>query len=579
MPGIDPVAVLPAVSGVILLSVFAFAVRRRDHPGAIPLAAIVAAAALWAFSYAIALRTFDPVLREQLEFPIWAGRMAMPVAWIAFAFAYAGRSDLVRPFTIFVIALPHLGILLLVATEPTGLFWSNYHIVGESVATVTYDYGPAFVFDTVYSYALIVNGTIMLLGVSLVHPRRYNDQVGALVVGAAVPTATSLAWVTRNSPVPGMDFTPIALSVTGVMFGYALFRAEILTASPSVRQAGVQAALEDFSEAVVLLDEHDQVLDVNEAAIELVGTDPVSARRQSVYDLLGVEEGAFSPGTQRITLDTASGRRVFDVTVSPVTDAMDRRVGSNLLFHDVTDQQLRKQRLSVLNRVLRHNLRNDVNVIMGSASSLRDANEGRSEVLRENINNRAAALAELGTQAKKAQRVVENNEETVGTVAFDEFVTDIASEMAVSLPAVTFSCSLPAGMEIRGDLSVFETVVRNALEAAAEYADPTDPWVHIAGDSWAEGRWVDLSVSGNGAGIPEQEQVAITADEESSLEHASDLRLWLVRWGATTLGGDVSLVEGDEESEGPDGPPPGAPSGGSTLKIHLPQANGENPEK
>jgi hypothetical protein len=63
------------------------------------------------------------------------------------------------------------------------------------------------------------------------------------------------------------------------------------------------------------------------------------------------------------------------------------------------------------------------------------------------------------------------------------------------------------------------------------------------------------------------------------LEHASDLRLWLVRWGATTLGGDVSLVEGDEESEGPDGPPPGAPSGGSTLKIHLPQANGENPEK
>lgn len=93
---------------------------------------------------------------------------------------------------------------------------------------------------------------------SLVHPRRDDDQVTALVIGAAVPTAISIAWVTHSSPVAGMNFTPAALSVTGLLSGYALFRTEVLNASPSVRQAGVQAALDDVSQAVVLLDDEER---------------------------------------------------------------------------------------------------------------------------------------------------------------------------------------------------------------------------------------------------------------------------------------------------------------------------------
>lgn len=577
MSGVDPLAVLPGISGVILLAVSVFTVNRRDHPGASPLAAIAAAAALWAFSYSVALVTFDPVLRQQLELPIWIGRMAIPIAWTAFALAYAGRSDLVRPFTVCLIALPHLGVLLLMLTEPT-VFWSEYRIVGGHIATVQYEYGLAFVFDTVYSYVLIVAGTVMLFGVSLTHPHRYNDQVTALVIGAVVPTVTSIAWMTRNSPVSDMNFTPIALSVTGLLFGYALFRTEVLTASPSVRQAGMQAALDDFTEAVVLLDDDGRVLDVNDAAIQHLGIDSMTARLQPITGLLEIEERQLSPGEQRITLDTPSGRRTFDLTVSRVTDATDREVGYNLLFHDVTDQQLRKQRLSVLNRVLRHNLRNDVNVIMGSAAALESAGEARSETLRESISDRAAALAELGEQAKKAQFVVERNQETVDTVDIRAFVGDVVDDTVAAVPGLRTTTALPEGVALRTDLSVLETVVRNAVEAATEYADTADPHVHVTAETWADGRWTDLTVSNNGPGIPDQEQVALTAEQESSLEHASDLGLWLVRWGATTLGGDVSLVDDDGEGNRPEGPPPGAPEGGSTFTIHLPQQNSESSE-
>lgn len=554
---VHPLVALSAVSGLVLTALFVFVVRRRDHPGAPSLAGIVGGAALWSLAYAVALSTFDQGTRQLLEIPIWAGRMTMPVAWVTFALAYAGRSDLVRRRTFLLLTLPHVVMLGLVASTPGDLVWSNYRLVGDGVATVVYDYGPAFVVDTLYSYGLIAMGTTLLVGVALTSPRRYDDQVTALLVGALVPTMASLAWVLGLSPVPGMDFTPIALSVTGLAFGYTLFRGEVLTATPGVQQASVRAALDDFSQAVVLLDEDGHVLDTNEGARKLLDVSEQEAWRANVYDLLGVEEGSVELGTQRLSLDTRTGRRVYDLVVTPVSDSRDRMVGYNFVFHDVTDREQRKQRLAVLNRVLRHNLRNDLNVIEGAATSLDDADESTADELREKILDRSTALAQLGEQAKEAQRVVERNEQTTHTVELEPFITRVVAWVAEDRSDVTVDVSVPPDLEVRTDVAILELVVRNAVENAVDRTDDSDPYVEVGATSWAADRWLDLEVSSNGGAVPDQERVAIDGSEESALEHASALDLWLVRWGTTTIGGDVTLSDdGGEET---------------TIHLHLPR--------
>lgn len=557
MAAIHPLVVLTGISGAALLALLRAIIRRADQPGATSLAGIVGGAALWSLAYTVALSTFDPALREALELLIWTGRMAMPIAWVTFALAYAGRSDLVTRGTVLAISLPHLVMLGLIALNPGNVVWSDYRIVGTSLATVQYDYGLAFIVDSLYSYMLIAVGSVLLVGAALTSPQRYDDQVASLLVGAAVPTIASFVWLFGYSPVPGMDFTPISLVVTGLTFSYALFRAEVLTATPGVRRASVRAALDDFSQAVVLVDDGGRLLNTNENARTMLDLDESSAWTANIHDLLDAEPGAFEPGTHRVVLDTHSGRRVFDLVVSGVTDPLNRDVGYNFVFHDVTEREQRKQRLAVLNRVLRHNLRNDINVIAGSAASIRDANGPRSDALLSNILDRADRLATLGEQAKEAQRVVERREETTRTVDLEAFLEHIISQAADREPDVEFSCSLPADVSVHTDLAILELVVWNALENALMRADRTTARIEVTAETWAGDRWVDIELTDNGSGISDQDRVAIDGDEESALEHASALDLWLVRWGMNTLGGDVTLSDGDGRQ--------------STLHLHLPR--------
>jgi len=64
-------------------------------------------------------------------------------------------------------------------------------------------------------------------------------------------------------------------------------------------------------------------------------------------------------------------------------------------------------------------------------------------------------------------------------------------------------------------------------------------------------------VSDDGPGVPDHELAVIDEGAESALEHGSGLGLWLVDWGANTLGGDVTF-DVDES--------------GTTVTVTLPAA-------
>ena len=72
-----------------------------------------------------------------------------------------------------------------------------------------------------------------------------------------------------------------------------------------------------------------------------------------------------------------------------------------VLLRDVTDRQTREQRLAVLNRVLRHNVRNELDVILAHADHIDD--EERRTPIRES----ASALVELSNKAREAEEIMD----------------------------------------------------------------------------------------------------------------------------------------------------------------------------
>jgi len=154
---------------------------------------------------------------------------------------------------------------------------------------------------------------------------------------------------------------------------------------------------------------NDSAVETFEWASETVASRPLSAVEPALARL-----DLSRKATGTVWLSTDDGRRQFQFSVSPVGGAFadGGPLARALLLRDITDRHTREQRLAVLNRVLRHNIRNDLDVVLAHAGEIDDP------ATREPSRDTARNLARLGTKARVTERTM---------AAASEPPTDLAS--------------------------------------------------------------------------------------------------------------------------------------------------------
>jgi PAS domain-containing protein len=403
----SPLVVATLAEGVLTAGVAAWAWRRRDDPGATAFAGLMASIAIWSLGYGVALTVEAPALRADLELVVWAGRVAVPVAWFAFALAYTGRGRLVTPRLVAVLSLSPVVTLVLVATGASqGLVWTDYRVVvRHGAALASYDYGPWFWWQITYAYGLIAGGSVLLVEPLLADDDLYLEQGAALLGGTAIAVAANLAWLLGVGPLPEADLTPAALTVTGVLFGVALFRYRLLASSPAVRLLGQRSTIDDLGDGVVVVDDERRIVDCNHEATAVLDRERSALLGEPVEAVLPAD--VLGRAETTVELDTDEGRRRFEVVVRPVVESNHGRIGHTLVLHDVTDREQRRQRLEVLTRALRHNLRNEMSVVQLYADELAERTTGEPAELADAIRTESAELVALSEKAESLEQLLE----------------------------------------------------------------------------------------------------------------------------------------------------------------------------
>jgi hypothetical protein len=137
-----------------------------------------------------------------------------------------------------------------------------------------------------------------------------------------------------------------------------------------------------------------------------VGRDvTVESMNDPVAALVGAAvapEDLLSAEAREFELD--GGSRIVEARGSELRDEYQRLVGHSVVFHDVTDRKRREQRIQVRNRVLRHNLRNDMAVVNGYAETLA-AMSYDLERYPERIQETAEGLVGMGEKARQIETV------------------------------------------------------------------------------------------------------------------------------------------------------------------------------
>jgi PAS domain-containing protein len=524
----SPLALVMLLATVVSVGIAIYAWDRGALPGTRWFVLVMCTAALWTGAYTVALLTFEPGLRRALEIPAWIGRSYIPVAWIAFALAYTGRGELVTRRTVAVLAALPTASIVVVATNVGGLAWSNYEIVATlGAATAVYDKGPWIFLQATYAYLLVGVGVMLILELAIIDRRLYTGQVVALLAGSLVPTLLNVAWLFEAGPMPAFDASAASFTVTGACFGYALFRRDLFSLVPATRQIGRRTVLEDIGAAVVIVDQTGRIVDLNGSASELFDVPDGVVDRQ----FEAVVDADIGPGESGLV---TLGARRFDVTGTPVRDRHDRTVGHTVVFHDVTDQVNRRQRLEVLNRVLRHNLRNQMTAIHGYASLLADRSGAESPDELHRIERNAESLMAVGETAREADRLLDRDvvlEPVAVAPRIDEAVE------AATTDGAEIRTSADAGRSVTSDPDAVETAVRALIECLCGRDCGATTLVILAAPS-VEG--VEVRVTAD-VEPPKLDREAVESGSETPLNHGKGLRLWLAEWAARSVGGGLAF--------------------------------------
>jgi len=221
------------------------------------------------------------------------------------------------------------------------------------------------------------------------------------------------------------------------------------------------------------------------------------------------------------------------------------------------------KQLQVLARVLRHNIRNEMSVVSGTAQVVR--NETDEDDIAAMATRIEEASDQLLAQADKQREIVrllmEPSAET--SLRLADAIDDVVERLSERYPGTEIAVDVPSDLRLT-TLPELRQAIEELVENAIVHADREPPEVTISARS--RHRSVEIRIEDNGPGIPSAERQVITEEAEiDALLHSSGMGLWLVNRTVTRAGGTIRFEDADPR--------------GSVVTLVVPQSRTDRKQR
>lgn len=338
---------------------------------------------------------------------------------------------------------------------------------------------------------------------------------------------------------------------------------------------GYKTIFSTIRDAVYTLDPNGQITWVNEAAVEsfdagysrdeLIGSsvakilspEDINKCTNVILSLVNSEK---TSAKCEVTLLGADGEEIpaeLHLTLLPSGDGEFQ--GTLGVAREITDRKKREQRMSVLNRILRHNLRNELNIIIGYTDQLErddefpDTHQDPINIIQEV----ALDLMDLAEKARFLNEFLESDELATYRVDVVNVVNTVCDQREETHGEIPIQRSLSDGVFVNAN-DHLRNAIDNLLENSIVHNNSKEPRVCVDVSHSPDENQVEISISDNGPGIPETEVETLSRDVETALHHGSGLGIWLVKWIVTSYSGSLTFSESE--------------MGGTEAVISLPSA-------
>lgn len=373
--------ILLLLSGSSTLALAVFAYRHRTVPGALAFAALAASLSYWSFVYAVGIQiTGDPTLRIQALQIQWLAHPAVPLSLFLFGLSYTGHDQLLTRRTVPIFAAIPAVVVAAAWTNPWHqLLWTDQtvHVV-DNMAVLVPTYGPLFWINIVYGYGIEFVAIAVLVRLIYTSDYLYTDQSALLLIGITVPLAANVFEIFVVGATPAVDYTPVTFAVSGLAFGYAVFRRQLFDLIPATRTLGRNEAIGQLDTGIVIVDDDDRVVYANPSAGDIFDTDPSEMLGRQARSFVDDEWLHFD--AEDALAEVERGDRTYEVRTSEITDRQDRPIGNTLVIHDVTVRKRRERELAAKRDELE--TINELNAVIRSVNQALVSATSRAEIER-----------------------------------------------------------------------------------------------------------------------------------------------------------------------------------------------------
>ena len=365
----DTPYILPLVISSVIASFVAVYVWQRHltTSGGKALALLALACAAWSLGYALEIAGADLSTKIFWGKSQYLGIVMVPLLWVIFAYSYSTNGTRMTRRNVSLLSIvPIITLLLAFTNEVHGLIWKDVRIrtVGTfSALDVTH--GFWFWFYWIYSNILLLAGTLFIL-------RSFNRTKGLfrrqniiLLIAVLTPWVGNILYVTGLSPIPNLDITPFAFTISIAVFAWGITSFKLVNLAPVARDLVV----EKMSDGMIVLDGQGNIVDINPAvqkALGLSASEAIGQKSQDVFKAwpsLVERYGNMHEAQDEIVFGEGDSRIWYELRMSPLVDSHDRLLGGVVTVRNITEKKRTEEALRLSEEKYRKIYENVADVI------------------------------------------------------------------------------------------------------------------------------------------------------------------------------------------------------------------------
>jgi two-component sensor histidine kinase/PAS domain-containing protein len=455
--------------------------------------------------------------------------------WFIFVLNYANYEKYLKPTYIRLLFLiPAIIIIMAFTNEWHGLLWPNIiPTSSQPGAVLIYEHGPIFFINMIYSFSLTIIGLIILIKTLIKSSRKYRQQISILIMVGLIPLIFSSLYAFHVLPIVGLDFSPFALVIAGMLLALSIFKFHFLDILPVAHKI----LFKNMVNGVLVFDDNEKLMEVNSAA-SLIGISQEDINRNADEVFGKFEE------LKSVYMARKSESEVFlgeplnqwiQAQITPIYDDEDIFQGHLLIIQDINkrkklEDELKKslEEKDLMMKEIHHRVKNNFMIIQSllQLQSRHINDEDVLEIFKES-QNRIKSMAFVHQRLYQHDNLKKINfgdyPETLASDIFKSYVSksdQIILDIDTEDVALDIDTAIPLGL-------ILNELISNSLKYA--FSDGRNGRLMVK--SYLKGSKYSLIVSDDGIGLP----------EGLDYKKSDSLGLKLIHSLSDQIGADVKL--------------------------------------